>query len=75
MKQSTGCGGLGRVDVRNGSAGRRVCSEVKQISIEFHCCRVIKLSSYHSALRIRRLASWIPCLLLIDHTTLDFRRR
>jgi hypothetical protein len=35
----------------------------------------IKLLSYHSArLRILRLVSWIPCLLLINHTTLDCRR-
>jgi len=30
--------------------------------------------TYRSALRILRLVSWIPYLLLINHTTLDFRR-
>jgi len=33
---------------------------------------VVRLFSYHSTLHIRLLASWIPCLLLIDHTTFDF---
>jgi hypothetical protein len=31
MKQATGCGGLGRIDVRNGSAGRRVCLEQRSV--------------------------------------------
>jgi hypothetical protein len=43
-----------------------------RVSIGFHDHHVIMLLSYHSALRIRLLASWIPCLLLIDHTTLGF---
>ena len=43
-----------------------------RVSIGFHDYRVVMLLSYHSALRIRLLASWIPCLLLIDHATFDF---
>ena len=46
-----------------------------QSYVDFHGCRVIKLLSYHSALlHILRLVSLIPCLLLINHTTLDRRR-
>ena len=46
-----------------------------QFDADFHGCSAIKLLSYHSALlRILRLVSLIPCLLLINHTTLDCRR-
>jgi hypothetical protein len=54
------------MDVRADESARRECQYWLPGS------RVVMLLSYHSALRIRLLASWIPCLLLIDHTTLDF---